>query len=1456
VTTIVANQTSYQITGLNPESLYSFRVRAYNAFAASGYSNISQNRTFALPQGTITRELWENVNGWSVADIPFSQTPSVSTLTTIETAEQSGDYYGQRIRGYIIPPTTGQYTFWIASDDRSELWLSTNELPASKALIASVTSYTGYRIWNTLPSQKSAAKILTAGVRYYVEVLHKEGNQNDNLSVWWSKPGESTTAPTGAIPPSVLSPYIIEAIPIAPANLTATALSATQIDLRWTDNSNNELGFRIERSSGGGEFVELGTAPANATLYHDAGLSAVTQYQYRIRSFNNLGNSTTYSNTVAAITLESMPVTPSPQGLLAFAVYSSERTTLSSRALFNGGGAVGSNDTVDIFSQAVVNGNVLSGGDVYLRSQAEVHGTVSAAGSVTLEAGATADNIVEGANVGIITIPQKTSIPLGVIDSTIPPGKNTILPPGYYRHFMVSTGGTLTLSKGQYTFASLYLQPDAKIVLDVAMNDMADVDIEGDVEFSDRSEVIFKDKGYVPFIRFYTNDNNTVRIGCNVKLNGTLIAPHGNIGMFTGAQCTGALYAKTIRVEPDAIIFSDMTDPEKDSDGDGVANILEVVMGTDLHNANSYYPIAIPSRALIDNSQDVTITYDYSVFFPDYAFAKTMSATFPAGSLRNPNIPLIITVGNAPQTNPGFTMAGYDVLGRYIAFNEGNGIVGNAEVTLEIPKRAPVASTSFIPYQYDGTAWEEIPETRQYASADFSETIKTSTTDAIVFAGAHKNGSKTLYFDGGYVYSDNAQAAARYIINITDLSQIASDVENISLSISYTDLATSPGVSKVTPPIPLTKSPATANEEESYKLYGQFVNNGPMRIDFCTITATFADGTSAVYKQNGVPTQTIQSAQTMIVHLDAPLVKLVDATQNKNNWFAMYYSPSDVTFESMSFGEGRMLNNRDENGDDQYTYEYYLTDHLGSTRMVLNDAEEVTEAIHYQPYGTMASIGGLTGALDVREKFTTKEFDEEGAPMGKLDFEMTFNFGTIDPNLGTTDPVDLDPAKWNAIGVYYTDPTSPKDDAAFDIIPLIIDEATNTAIASASLTYTDAKKIKWIHIILNGVNIGTESQTFDVSCAITPIEEDVGPNGRMEIRKVVGRSSELTGTIGEESVLAKDYLSYPAFAYNGANGIGKFYFGARYFDPELGVWGSRDAAGQFFNPYAYSTNPVLMVDADGNFFLLPIALIGFGVGYVRAGLRTHNWGLSSVKAGLWTGAGAALAFSPAAPYVLAGMMVAQGTITAVSNKASGTENFAQFGYGAMEGLLDFGNMATMGLANKPISDASGYLRGSAYNQAYGITGERARINIDESRKMNKLFGAYPGQGTLIKYGSDLAWRSFHGGGNDRYMYARAKRLYGENPKGAAYKAFIKNYGKQYTSGEYYHGQAPIIPQLGHAAFGTITSHEAWYDGFETYGEPWVKWETQDEWDDHGIFYYLYRLYDENKNGDWGDYAND
>ena len=94
------------------------------------------------------------------------------------------------------------------------------------------------------------------------------------------------------------------ALPAAPTNLTATAVSRSQINLAWTDNATNEEGFRIERCKGSTctNFTLIATVGADVTTFANTGLTKNTTYCYRVVAFN-AGGVSDYSNIASATTL-------------------------------------------------------------------------------------------------------------------------------------------------------------------------------------------------------------------------------------------------------------------------------------------------------------------------------------------------------------------------------------------------------------------------------------------------------------------------------------------------------------------------------------------------------------------------------------------------------------------------------------------------------------------------------------------------------------------------------------------------------------------------------------------------------------------------------------------------------------------------------------------------------------------------------------------------------------------------------------------------------------------------------------------------------------------------------------------------------------------------------------------------------------------------------------------------
>ena len=101
----------------------------------------------------------------------------------------------------------------------------------------------------------------------------------------------------------------------APSNTSATAASSSRIDVSWQDNSSNETGFEIWRSSGGAAFTRLSATGAGVTTYGDGGLDALASYCYQVRALRTYDSKisySTFSNTACTSTLAPPPPPPPP----------------------------------------------------------------------------------------------------------------------------------------------------------------------------------------------------------------------------------------------------------------------------------------------------------------------------------------------------------------------------------------------------------------------------------------------------------------------------------------------------------------------------------------------------------------------------------------------------------------------------------------------------------------------------------------------------------------------------------------------------------------------------------------------------------------------------------------------------------------------------------------------------------------------------------------------------------------------------------------------------------------------------------------------------------------------------------------------------------------------------------------------------------------------------------------
>jgi len=156
-------------------------------------------------------------------------------IPSFEAGTNFAESYVNRIYGYFIPPTTGDYVFFIAADDDSDLFLSTDADPANKHLIAQEAGWSGVRNYSQVGGGSTVAGKrsdlspnsawpetdmdpsngiqihLTQGTKYYIEAVHHEGGGGDNIAVTYSLAGQ--VAPSNGSAPRLQGSVIATDVP-------------------------------------------------------------------------------------------------------------------------------------------------------------------------------------------------------------------------------------------------------------------------------------------------------------------------------------------------------------------------------------------------------------------------------------------------------------------------------------------------------------------------------------------------------------------------------------------------------------------------------------------------------------------------------------------------------------------------------------------------------------------------------------------------------------------------------------------------------------------------------------------------------------------------------------------------------------------------------------------------------------------------------------------------------------------------------------------------------------------------------------------------------------------------------------------------------------------------------------------------------------------------------------------
>jgi len=260
IAAVLPNVTAYESNGLSANTLYYYRVRAYNTIGNSDWSN----------------------EAWATTPLQPDLTVSSASVTPPLGFPGNGVQVGFKMTNTGGPVASPSWAHVYLSPDaqlgtNDYLWRSGIRVPALPA-----GGSFDFSEMLVLPQLASGQYYVLIQCDVLDEVIESnEGNNVHGQLIF-------TILGTGSVS--------------APSNLTAFPIFWNQISLSWRDNSNNEDEFRIERKMGSsGSWSQVGAAGANVTTYQDIGLSGNTRYYYRVRGHNSTGPSS-YSNEASAQT--------------------------------------------------------------------------------------------------------------------------------------------------------------------------------------------------------------------------------------------------------------------------------------------------------------------------------------------------------------------------------------------------------------------------------------------------------------------------------------------------------------------------------------------------------------------------------------------------------------------------------------------------------------------------------------------------------------------------------------------------------------------------------------------------------------------------------------------------------------------------------------------------------------------------------------------------------------------------------------------------------------------------------------------------------------------------------------------------------------------------------------------------------------------------------------------------
>ncbi|MCM1566512.1 MAG: cell wall-binding repeat-containing protein [Dehalobacter sp.] len=320
------SSTSYINSGLSPNTTYYYKIKATNGTGSSAFSPVASTTTAlsipsapanltATPKSTSQITLsWSAVSGAASYSIYRSSSASgpYSLLTTITATSYTNSgltanttyYYkvlatnsvGSSSYSAIASAKTIAASVPSIPDNLTAVPKSSTQISLSWSSVSEADTYSIYRansvsgtytLMATTTTNAYTDSSLTASTAYYYKVL------------------AVNTAGSSAYSAVTSATTLASSVPTAPANLTAAALSSSQISLSWSAVSGDPT-YSVYRShSASGTYTRITTL--SSTSYTNTGLDAGTTYYYKVLASNSAGDGP-YSLTANTITFPSVPL--------------------------------------------------------------------------------------------------------------------------------------------------------------------------------------------------------------------------------------------------------------------------------------------------------------------------------------------------------------------------------------------------------------------------------------------------------------------------------------------------------------------------------------------------------------------------------------------------------------------------------------------------------------------------------------------------------------------------------------------------------------------------------------------------------------------------------------------------------------------------------------------------------------------------------------------------------------------------------------------------------------------------------------------------------------------------------------------------------------------------------------------------------------------------------------------